>query len=82
MPDCGECKHCKDMLKFGGSGRSKQACVRRRCPNMAIQTADEGEEDIEQDLKELVGQLLVPGGWGTVDLVSCHTLRVELLLCK
>ena len=57
MPDCGECKHCKDMLKFGGSGRSKQACTRRRCPNMAILTADEGEEDIEQDLKELVREL-------------------------
>ena len=25
------------MIKFGGSGRSKQACNRRRCPNMAIQ---------------------------------------------
>lgn len=57
MPDCGDCKHCKDMVKFGGSGRSKQACIRRRCPNMAIQTADDGEEDIEQDIKELVGVL-------------------------
>lgn len=29
-PDCGECNHCKDMLKFGGTGRSKQACKKRR----------------------------------------------------
>ena len=57
MADCGECKHCKDVVKFGGSGRSKQACIRRRCPNMAIQSADDGEEDIEQDIKELVGTL-------------------------
>ncbi|CAG0886916.1 unnamed protein product [Darwinula stevensoni] len=32
-PDCGSCKACKDMLKFGGTGRSKQACVLRKCPN-------------------------------------------------
>lgn len=37
QPDCGVCISCKDMIKFGGSGRSKQACNRRRCPNMAIQ---------------------------------------------
>ena len=64
MPDCGECKHCKDMVKFGGSGRSKQACIRRRCPNMAIQSADDGEEDIEQDIKELVGALAT--AWITI----------------
>lgn len=29
-PDCGECNYCKDMLKFGGSGKSKQACKNRR----------------------------------------------------
>lgn len=54
MPDCGECKHCKDMLKFGGSGRSKQACIKRRCPNMAVQSAEDGEEDIEEDMNEVV----------------------------
>lgn len=37
QPDCGLCNACKDMIKFGGTGRSKQACIRRRCPNMAIQ---------------------------------------------
>lgn len=29
-PDCGKCSSCKDMIKFGGSGRSKQACQKRR----------------------------------------------------
>ncbi len=30
LPDCGKCSACKDMIKFGGSGRSKQACMHRR----------------------------------------------------
>ncbi|KAF5303293.1 hypothetical protein FQA39_LY10032 [Lamprigera yunnana] len=47
-PDCGKCSHCRDMLKFGGTGRGKQACLTRRCPNMAIQTANE-ESDNEED---------------------------------
>merc|ERR1719347_718860 len=25
--DCGQCRNCKDMTKFGGSGKSKQACM-------------------------------------------------------
>lgn len=29
-PDCGKCAACKDMIKFGGSGKSKQACKQRR----------------------------------------------------
>lgn len=39
QPDCGECSACKSMIKFGGPGRSKQACVKRRCPNMEIQAS-------------------------------------------
>uniref|UniRef100_A0A1B6EBZ4 [histone H3]-dimethyl-L-lysine(36) demethylase n=1 Tax=Clastoptera arizonana TaxID=38151 RepID=A0A1B6EBZ4_9HEMI len=29
--DCGECVYCKDMIKFGGSGRAKQTCKMRQC---------------------------------------------------
>lgn len=29
--DCGSCKCCLDMKKFGGTGRRKQCCVKRRC---------------------------------------------------
>lgn len=47
LQDCGKCSHCKDMVKFGGSGRSKQACVHRRCPNMAIQVAEDDEMEAE-----------------------------------
>ena len=29
--DCGECKYCKDMKKFGGTGISKQCCLSKQC---------------------------------------------------
>ncbi|XP_076753512.1 DNA (cytosine-5)-methyltransferase PliMCI [Xylocopa sonorina] len=51
QPDCGICTACKDMIKFGGSGRSKQACNRRRCPNMAIQEADDSDQE-DDDLND------------------------------
>ena len=34
MPECGECKNCKDMTKFGGTGKARQGCVQRMCFNM------------------------------------------------
>ena len=44
------------MVKFGGTDRSKQACVHRRCPNMAVQCAEENADDDEcdADLKNVV----------------------------
>jgi len=30
-PDCGECKFCLDMIKYGGPGVLKQSCRRRAC---------------------------------------------------
>ena len=38
------------MIKFGGSGRSKQACLNRRCPNLAFKEAE--EDDILNDMDE------------------------------
>lgn len=29
--DCKQCSYCKDMTKYGGPGRMKQTCERRRC---------------------------------------------------
>ncbi|GBP47570.1 DNA (cytosine-5)-methyltransferase 1 [Eumeta japonica] len=55
LPDCGECKACRAMAKFGGHGRTKKACVRRTCPNMAVQQANdsEGEDDeVEKDMQD------------------------------
>lgn len=49
LPDCGKCAKCLDMAKFGGSGRGKQCCVQRRCPNMAIQDADESDSEEKEN---------------------------------
>ncbi|CAI9739711.1 DNA (cytosine-5)-methyltransferase 1-like [Octopus vulgaris] len=49
QPDCGKCNACRDMIKFGGSGRSKQCCVQRRCPNIAVAEADEDEIQSDDD---------------------------------
>ncbi|XP_061936653.1 DNA (cytosine-5)-methyltransferase PliMCI-like isoform X1 [Apis cerana] len=54
QPDCGLCNACKDMIKFGGTGRSKQACVKRRCPNMAIQEADDSDPENEDQYEILM----------------------------
>ncbi|KYQ51853.1 DNA (cytosine-5)-methyltransferase PliMCI [Trachymyrmex zeteki] len=45
QPECGICPTCKDMTKFGGKGVQKQACIKRRCPNLAIQEADDSDEE-------------------------------------
>nr|UOI87905.1 DNA cytosine-5-methyltransferase 1 [Sogatella furcifera] len=47
QPDCGTCVNCLDMVKFGGTGRSKQSCVVRRCPNKAVQDAQDDNSDSE-----------------------------------
>nr|CAD7417915.1 unnamed protein product [Timema poppensis] len=47
--DCGSCAACKDMLKFGGTSHCKQACLVRRCPNMAIQDADDSDPEEEEE---------------------------------
>ena len=47
------------MIKFGGTGKSKQACKERRCPNMAVKDAEEDDlldEDTEEKMMEV-------GGW-------------------
>ncbi|GLH01282.1 DNA (Cytosine-5)-methyltransferase PliMCI [Gryllus bimaculatus] len=49
-PDCGTCVACSDMIKFGGTGRAKQACVKRRCPNMAIAEAEDDDLDDETNV--------------------------------
>lgn len=29
--DCLKCVYCKDMKKYGGSGKQKQTCISRKC---------------------------------------------------
>lgn len=36
LPDCGTCIHCADMVKFGGSGRGKQACIKRKYDSVTL----------------------------------------------
>ncbi|XP_046678996.1 jmjC domain-containing histone demethylation protein 1-like, partial [Homalodisca vitripennis] len=38
--DCGQCNFCKDMIKFGGTGKSKQSCIQRQClqPMLPVNT--------------------------------------------
>ncbi|XP_077185875.1 DNA (cytosine-5)-methyltransferase 1 isoform X2 [Paroedura picta] len=52
QPECGKCKACQDMIKFGGSGKTKQACQQRRCPNLAVKEADEDEE-VDDNIPEM-----------------------------
>ena len=40
--DCGQCKFCKDMPKFGGLGRKKKPCIFRKCRGMPF-ASDEGK---------------------------------------
>lgn len=32
--DCGQCKQCIDKPKFGGPGKKKQCCEKKRCLNI------------------------------------------------
>ncbi|XP_060803321.1 DNA (cytosine-5)-methyltransferase PliMCI isoform X2 [Amyelois transitella] len=54
LPDCGECNACRAMAKFGGHGRTKKACVRRLCPNMAVEQADDSEPEDDDDYQQMV----------------------------
>ncbi|KXJ20320.1 DNA (cytosine-5)-methyltransferase PliMCI [Exaiptasia diaphana] len=49
QPDCGKCKYCRDMVKFGGTGRQKQSCLERRCPYRDIKEAEDNETLEEYD---------------------------------
>ncbi|KAL7554129.1 hypothetical protein ACHAWF_017521, partial [Thalassiosira exigua] len=36
--DCGECRACRDKPKFGGRGRLRRKCLRRKCSHMTHHT--------------------------------------------
>ncbi|CAB3236806.1 unnamed protein product [Arctia plantaginis] len=54
LPDCGECNACRAMAKFGGHGRTKKACVRRFCPNMAVEQAEDSDPDDDDEYQNMV----------------------------
>lgn len=39
QPDCKSCPSCRDMVKYGGMGRLRQSCVRRRCARPLLPVA-------------------------------------------
>uniref|UniRef100_A0A146MBM0 DNA (Cytosine-5)-methyltransferase 1 n=1 Tax=Lygus hesperus TaxID=30085 RepID=A0A146MBM0_LYGHE len=49
QPDCGSCANCKDMIKFGGNGKSKQSCVNRKCPYMSLKEEEEANYESDDD---------------------------------
>lgn len=51
QPDCGECVFCKDMIKFGGSGKGKHTCKYKRCFNVATQHVKDSDAE-DQEMNE------------------------------
>eukprot|EP00656_Telonema_subtile_P044856 TRINITY_DN51108_c0_g1_i2.p1 TRINITY_DN51108_c0_g1~~TRINITY_DN51108_c0_g1_i2.p1 ORF type:complete len:179 (+),score=31.50 TRINITY_DN51108_c0_g1_i2:113-649(+) len=39
-PPCGKCSNCLDKPAFGGQNKKKQACVQRKCQQMASKGGD------------------------------------------
>ncbi|XP_044540498.1 lysine-specific demethylase 2A-like, partial [Gracilinanus agilis] len=72
--ECGVCRYCRDMKKFGGPGRMKQSCVLRQClaPRLPYSVTcslcgevDQNEEtqDFEKKLMEccICNEVVHPG---------------------
>ena len=61
--DCGKCRFCKDMRKFGGPGRLRQKCIKRQCLKLSRilyeqdpllgGKAQKMQEDVAAELKKL-----------------------------
>ena len=49
--NCGSCPHCRDMIKFGGPGKMKQACVNRVCLTRNLEEAGAKKSKRAQDTK-------------------------------
>ena len=56
--DCGICRFCKDMRKFGGANRLRQKCITRQCIKLSrlLYTEDplvtRGETQMQEDIKD------------------------------
>ena len=37
---CGRCAHCLDMIKYGGPGKKKKACMERTCERLTVCVCD------------------------------------------
>ncbi|XP_028404801.1 DNA (cytosine-5)-methyltransferase 1-like isoform X2 [Dendronephthya gigantea] len=53
-PDCGKCKECRNMKKFGGTGLEvQQGCINRRCENIATEETNDCADKANQDVEVL-----------------------------
>ncbi|XP_065893030.1 lysine-specific demethylase 2B-like isoform X2 [Dysidea avara] len=49
LADCGKCRFCKDKPRFGGPGKLKQACSKKKCLQLAKpKTGSPSKEDRAQ----------------------------------
>ena len=55
--DCGQCKMCLDMPKFGGVGRKKKRCLKRQCLNRST-TINTARKPVHHPPKEANSTLL------------------------
>ena len=56
--DCGECVECKDMIKFGGTGKRKRPCLKRPClkKKKKMDTGEAEKNKPEEDLNLQLSQ--------------------------
>ena len=67
--DCGNCKNCRDMPKFGGPGKKKQRCIRRKC-----------RYHLERPLRSSQQQFSVQRhGQGSTALTKYHKIKRSIL---
>ena len=57
--DCGECRFCIDMVKFGGPGRKKKRCIHRQClqKNQLEKASSVHSQETITDLNTIAGEL-------------------------
>ena len=60
--DCGQYRYCLDMVKFGGPGKKRQACILRKCSEMSafkdLQSKQE-ETSLKIPIKPVTGTNII-----------------------
>ena len=44
--NCEKCVNCRNMVKYGGPGNLKQACIERRCVNPQVPMQESGQPNV------------------------------------
>ena len=69
--ECGHCRNCKDMPKFGGPGRKKQSCLARRCTVMIPAVV------LDEPPKKIRIKCLVACRY----IATIHSYKVCIIMC-